>query len=181
MALVGVLVPAQFDESGNLIGGNLTYMDVRILERGGGGGGGGKSGGGGGGGKGGGGGGHLSLADSSLIAGALSLNEPSIELAGDLLQPQSQSIEAMTDEAVQQLMADDANSATLFDRSADEIADGCGIVDGEEANPIDELFAVGSESLSAGGRRENRGSVSARVGAASSHLCELVRNGPLSF
>ncbi len=38
---VGVLVPAEFDELGNLVGGNLTYMDVRILERGGGGGGGG--------------------------------------------------------------------------------------------------------------------------------------------
>ena len=34
----GVLVPAEFDEDGFLIGGNLTYMDVRILERGGGGG-----------------------------------------------------------------------------------------------------------------------------------------------
>ncbi len=33
---VGVLVPAVFDDAGNLIGGNLTYMDVRILERGGG-------------------------------------------------------------------------------------------------------------------------------------------------
>jgi hypothetical protein len=39
----GVLVPAIFDESGALTGGNLTYMDVRILERGGGGGGGGKN------------------------------------------------------------------------------------------------------------------------------------------
>lgn len=39
---VGVLVPADFDgETGELIGGNLTYIDVRILERGGGGGGGG--------------------------------------------------------------------------------------------------------------------------------------------
>ncbi len=141
---VGVLVPAQFDGSGNLIGGNLTYMDVRILERSGGGGGGGK--GGGGGGKGGGG-GHLSLADSSLIAGALSISDPSIELSGDLLLPQSQSIEATTDEAVQQLMMGDANSATLFDGSADEIADGRGIVDGVEASPIDELFAVGSVSL----------------------------------
>jgi hypothetical protein len=38
----GVLVPADFDgETGELIGGNLTYIDVRILERGGGGGGGG--------------------------------------------------------------------------------------------------------------------------------------------
>jgi len=37
---VGVLVPAQFDDEGNLIGDNLTYIDVRILERGGGGGGG---------------------------------------------------------------------------------------------------------------------------------------------
>lgn len=36
----GVLVPAQFDEvTGELLGGNLTYIDVRILERGGGGGG----------------------------------------------------------------------------------------------------------------------------------------------
>ncbi len=32
---VAVLVPAQYDEFGNLIGGNLTYIDVRILERGG--------------------------------------------------------------------------------------------------------------------------------------------------
>jgi len=32
----GVLVPAQFDGTGMLIGGNFTYMDVRILERGGG-------------------------------------------------------------------------------------------------------------------------------------------------
>jgi len=38
----GVLVPVEFDgETGELIGGNLTYIDVRILERGGGGGGGG--------------------------------------------------------------------------------------------------------------------------------------------
>jgi len=37
----GVLVPVEFDGSGTLIGGNLTYIDVRILERGGGGGGGG--------------------------------------------------------------------------------------------------------------------------------------------
>jgi len=38
----GVLIPADFDgETGELIGGNLTYIDVRILERGGGGGGGG--------------------------------------------------------------------------------------------------------------------------------------------
>jgi hypothetical protein len=36
---VGVLVPAEFDEFGNLTGGNFTYMDVRILERSGGGGG----------------------------------------------------------------------------------------------------------------------------------------------
>lgn len=34
-----VLVPAEYDEFGELIGGNLTYIDVRILERGGGGGG----------------------------------------------------------------------------------------------------------------------------------------------
>jgi len=40
---VGVLVPAEFDELGNLVGGNLTYIDVRILERGGGGGGGGSA------------------------------------------------------------------------------------------------------------------------------------------
>lgn len=39
-----VLVPAQFDESGTLIGGNLTYIDVRILERTGGGNGGGDGG-----------------------------------------------------------------------------------------------------------------------------------------
>ena len=39
---VGVLVPAELDAFGNLVGGNLTYMDVRILARGGGGGGGGK-------------------------------------------------------------------------------------------------------------------------------------------
>ncbi len=38
----GVLVPADFDgETGELIGGNLTYIDIAILERGGGGGGGG--------------------------------------------------------------------------------------------------------------------------------------------
>ena len=35
-----VLVPAVYDVDGNLISGNLTYIDVRILERGGGGGGG---------------------------------------------------------------------------------------------------------------------------------------------
>jgi len=52
---VAVLVPAVFDESGILIGGNLTYMDVRILERGGSGGGGGGGGPGSGGGGGGGG------------------------------------------------------------------------------------------------------------------------------
>jgi len=33
-----VLVPAEYNEFGELIGGNLTYIDVRILERGGGGG-----------------------------------------------------------------------------------------------------------------------------------------------
>ena len=38
----GVLLPAEFDEYGVFTGnGNLTYMDVRILERSGGGGGGG--------------------------------------------------------------------------------------------------------------------------------------------